>query len=136
MKTNYLLGTCCLLAFALTACQKNTGDGIVPDGGEPFEVTIEDNTITGPQWLVHTVDSVADTYRPAPAGGRIYPSVYGVEYGGQDYIYVVDWLESCWTCGNMYFTLSGASVDPGTSLYEELTEARPRDGYRLLWRQE
>jgi hypothetical protein len=124
------------LALTWTACQKEANEETDPDKIRTIfgDVTIVNGTIQSPKWLIQKVDSVANTYMLDEFGRKIYPSVYGVEHGGQNYIYVLDLLESCGACGNMYFTLSGDPIDPMSGLYGELDEAKVMDDYTLLWR--
>ena len=49
--------------------------------------------------------------------------IYSFDYQGATYVYVLDLLDSCWTCGRRYFTATGEEIvfggdpDDATDLY-------------------
>ena len=101
---------------------------VIIDKNPCDEIIIADNFIQSPQWLVHAVNGMAHTI---PSGGKLYPSVYSLKYNEQEYILVWDMVNSCWVCGNLYFTCTGDPIN-WSSLYEELMNF-PRDNYILIW---
>jgi hypothetical protein len=123
-----------LVTIALTACQDDTGQETIHSVSD---IKIANGMIQSPEWLVNEVNSVADQYQQVPGGEKPYPWVYLVKYDGQEYILLSDFLNSCWTCGHLYFTLSGDTVypesDPRLGLYGALEEAREENAV-LLWR--
>jgi hypothetical protein len=147
MKTTSKLGIL-FLAFALMACRKETNEinEEIDNYGSAIDVVkVAYGMIQSPQWLVDEVNRIADLYSPTPhTGEKLYPWVYVVTHRGQDYIYVMDGVNSCYVCGNLYFTLSGKPVEPQpdimSGLYGELEEVRWKDGighageFNLLWR--
>lgn len=124
-------------ALALAACQQDPVEETTTVGD--ITITTENGMIRSPKWLVDKVEEVADRYGLTPSGGGIYPWVYSVTCNGQVYILLFDVFNSCWTCGLLYFTLSGESIEPdgdpnSETLYNRLEEARLETG-ALLWRQ-
>ncbi|MDR2894013.1 MAG: hypothetical protein LBU97_00955 [Alistipes sp.] len=120
-------------ALVLTACQKENTE---PNLSEGDLISIVDGMVISPKWLVNEVNRIADTYDTSPVGDKFYPMVYSVKYSGQMYILIFDPLESCGVCGQLFFTLSGEPINPGTypaesELYNKLEEAR-RNAV-LLW---
>lgn len=124
-----------LFAIAVAACQNDSNDDRKIDSNE---FVVANGMIQSPQWLAHVVDTVARRYNPSPETGNYpYPWVYSVKYNNQDYFYVLDGLNSCSTCGTLFFTLSGEPIEgfpgkPGENLYRELSAAI--EDRTLLWR--
>jgi len=81
--------------------------------------------IESPQWLAHTVDTLAHrvpTYtRPISVWSRIYD--------GQEYITIYNPLESAFTRIFIFFTCTGNFVTPVTPFWMELFYAESS----LLW---
>jgi len=96
------------------------------------DITIRNGKIQSPTWLVQKVDSIADRYNRNPdTGERIYSSIVSlVEYKGKEYIHIADVLSSHSFNGNLYFTISGVSIDQESGLYAELSQERNR---KVLW---
>lgn len=131
MKTLHVVAAL-LLLIAFTTCQKDN------DKFETYGiVTIVDGKITGPEWLVHKVDSVAHKYNPSPVTGEYsYPQVYLVKHKKQEYILIENGLSSTTYFGRIYFTLSGEPIGgypeaPTIDLYTDLDAEKNRT---LLWR--
>lgn len=121
------------LAIAFLSCQKH--DNSLESVNN---IIVANGKIKNPTWLVHIVDSVAHLYKPSPVTHEFpYPWVYSVSHKDQEYILVVDGFNSCYTCGNLFFSVSGdyihASDYPNTGLYEKLSEEENRT---LIWREE
>ncbi|WP_455634047.1 hypothetical protein [Parabacteroides sp.] len=107
---------------------------LVSCGDDTEIVNVSGDRLEGPEWLVQVVDSVGHTYNPSPVTGEYpYPQVYLVSYKGEDYFLVEDMLESCLTCGRLYFKASGDPVvapeGTDTGLYWELWQAERK----LIW---
>lgn len=92
------------------------------------------SAVLSPQWLEHKVDSIARTYNSSPETGEYpYPWVYSVKHNKQEYILILDLLNSCWTCGHLYYTNSGEFIEPLSDLYisleaeENRTKLWPKD---------
>jgi len=93
------------------------------------DIIIADGFIKSPKWLAHIVDSIGQHYQPTPETGRLlYPFVFAVEYKNQEYLCVCDPFSSA--CNNHYYTLLGNFVDPHSSDWFDLDEAKERT---LLW---
>ncbi|MDR2911426.1 MAG: hypothetical protein LBV47_08735 [Bacteroidales bacterium] len=127
-----------ILAVVFAACQKDIieNEGITINSEE---IVVVDNTIKSPQWLINVLDDIAHKYQPSPETGEYpYPWVYSVKHKNQGYVLVSDMLESCWTCGQLFFTLSGKPIEYSSTddlfsgLYYELSMEENRT---LLWRQ-
>ena len=96
------------------------------------DITIKDGKIQSPKWLVQKVDSIADSYNRNPdTGERIYSSIVSlVKHNGKEYIHIMDVLSSSLINGNLYFTISGVSIEPESNLYTQLSQEENR---KVLW---
>lgn len=69
------------------------------------DIVIADGEIQSPQWLVEVIDSIEQKKQVAPW-------IYQIEYESEKYINVTDWTNSCWSCGELLFTLEGEQITP------------------------
>lgn len=128
------------LVIALSACGNDLdNEGIKNNNQIEMEgIIVSNNQIQSPEWLIHIIDSVASTKVPGANGTKLYPWVYTIEHNSQTYVHVMDYTNSCHSCGNLVYTLSGEPIVPavGTnnSLYDLLTEL-DSDHRTLVWRQ-
>jgi len=91
-----------------------------PIDGDCNDVTIIDNWIRYPQWLVRQVDSINNL---GFEYGRAEPDVYAVKYNEQDYILVRNYRSSLIVFLYNFYTCSGKPVPeslPGEGLYSDL----------------
>ena len=96
------------------------------------DITIKHGKIQSPEWLVQIVDNIADRYNRNPdTGERIYSSIVSlVKPKGEEYIHITDVLSSSLSNGNLYFTISGVSIEPESDLYAQLSKEKNR---KVLW---
>ncbi len=124
-----------LMSALFAACQEDIGEETKAD----FTITTADGWLKSPQWLLDELERMADLRPLYPSGERIYPWVYSVFYGGQDYIMLYDMFSSNLERGHRYYTCSGEYIEtePDSrpdSLFARLEEARLKTGV-LLWEQ-
>ncbi|MDR2911425.1 MAG: hypothetical protein LBV47_08730 [Bacteroidales bacterium] len=121
MKTICRLLILVLAVVVFAACQKDIIENNGINKGSE-EIVVVDNTIKSPQWLINVLDDIAHKYQPSPETGIYpYPTVYSVEYKGEEYILVSDVWSA--TIGQYFYTLSGEPVDMFSDLYEVLSDA-------------
>ena len=96
------------------------------------DISIKEGKIQNPKWLAQKVDNIADRYNRNPdTGERIYSSIVSlVEHKGKEYIHIMDVLSSSLINGNLYFTISGVSIEPESNLYTQLSQEKNR---KVLW---
>lgn len=101
-----------MLAFTLNACD-NEMDNM--QGGDKeiltssSEIVIKDGKITYPKWLVNVVDSVAHSH--VKGTDYPYPWVFTIQGDGKEHILVLDGVNSCASCGQLLFLLSGERIE-------------------------
>ena len=101
-----------MLAFTLNACD-NEMDNM--QGGDKeiltssSEIVIKDGKITYPKWLVTVVDSVAHSH--VKGTDYPYPWVFTIQGDGKEHILVLDGVNSCASCGQLLFLLSGERIE-------------------------
>lgn len=118
-----------LLAIAFVSCQKDMKESYMAENA----IVVANNQIKSPGWLIHTIDSVAQSYLPSPTTNEyIYPWVYTVSHENKEYILVYDMLNSCSYCGILFFTLSGNPIQLPDELYMELVQKENRV---LIWKE-
>ena len=127
------------LAIVSSACSNDLDNEGIEDNN-PIEkegIIVSNNQIQSPKWLIHVVDSMASARVPGANRTKLYPWVYTIEHNSQTYVHVMDYTNSCHTCGNLVYTLSGDPIVPTTgqsnSLYDLLTEL-DSDHRTLVWR--
>ena len=130
MKRSKLFMLMSLLCMVVSCNMQN--DDFNSNESSSKDVTIKNGKIQSPEWLVQKVDSIADRYNRNPdTGERIYSSMVSlVEHKGDEYIYIMDVLSSSIYNGNLYFTISGIPIEPGSNLYIELSQEINR---KVLW---
>lgn len=106
MKTTIqLLLITALVVLAACSDDVNNLSGIENNLTNEQGVVISDGEVQSPQWLVEAIDSIEQRT-------RIAPWVYLLEYDGQKYVNVNDWTNSCWSCGELLFNMTGERIRP------------------------
>lgn len=130
MKTKHFLSMGILALTLLGACSNNDEllTDVFGDDVELIEQAKKEpirDVEKLPAWLRTVVESMH----------KEFVSVYVFEYKGTSYLGVEDMADSCYTCGNRFFTTKGVEITPEgdwtdhTGLYYELIE---QDNHKQL----
>ena len=110
-----------ILALVM-ACSKDTFKN--------SEVKVENGKIKSPEWLAERINGAVEEYNKNPDTlSRITStSVHLIKYNGREYILIMDGLSSLgW---GHCFTISGEFINPGSSLYSDLSKV---DKWIFIW---
>lgn len=126
------------LAIVLSACSNDLNNEGIKDNNqiETEGIIVSNNQIQSPKWLIHVIDSIASTKVPGANGTKLYPWIYTIEHNSQTYVHVMDYTNSCHSCGNLVYTLSGEPIVPtieqNNALYDLLSDLE--SDRTLVWR--